>query len=59
MTWDGIGNRELEALSRPQCLALLGSVAVGRLGFTRAALPVIWPVDFLLHGECWWSATPG
>jgi nitroimidazol reductase NimA-like FMN-containing flavoprotein (pyridoxamine 5'-phosphate oxidase superfamily) len=51
MTWDDIGSSELEVLSRPQCLALLGSVAVGRLGFTHGALPVIWPVDFVLSGE--------
>ncbi|MEV0353497.1 pyridoxamine 5'-phosphate oxidase family protein [Nonomuraea sp. NPDC050680] len=49
--WDDVGSGELEVLSPPQCLELLGSVTVGRLGFTQGALPVIWPTDFLLHGE--------
>ena len=42
---DDYGLLELE---RHECLALLGSVAVGRLVHTAHALPAIWPVNFLL-----------
>ena len=38
-------------LSRPECLALLASVPVGRVGFTQQALPVIRPVNHLVDGD--------
>jgi uncharacterized protein len=38
----------LEILDEPACLALLASGAVGRLGLSRAALPVIVPVNFVV-----------
>lgn len=41
----------LEELSRTDCLALLGSVHVGRLGVSVEALPSILPVNFSLVGE--------
>jgi uncharacterized protein len=41
----------LEVLSREECLELLGSVAVGRVGLSVEALPVIVPVNFVLDGE--------
>ncbi|HEY5032515.1 MAG TPA: pyridoxamine 5'-phosphate oxidase family protein [Actinomycetes bacterium] len=37
---------ELRVLSRPECVRLLGSTAVGRIGVSIAALPVILPVNF-------------
>lgn len=41
----------LEVLERHECLALLGSVPVGRIGLSIDALPVIVPVNFVLDGE--------
>lgn len=38
----------LMELERGECLALLGSVKVGRLVHTAHALPAIWPVNFTL-----------
>lgn len=53
-------------LERDECLALLGSVPVGRLVHTARALPAIWPVNFTLlpgaiylrtsHGSGIWRA---
>lgn len=39
----------LEVLDRDQCLRLLGTVPVGRVGITSGALPVVLPVNFVLH----------
>lgn len=36
----------LEILERADCLALLRSQRIGRVGFTSGALPVILPVDY-------------
>ncbi len=36
----------LRALSREECVALLGTVQVGRVGITVGGLPVILPVNF-------------
>lgn len=41
----------LEILSRPECLALLGSQPVGRLAITSSSLPAILPVTFQLIDE--------
>ncbi len=38
----------LEVLSRDECLALMGTVPVGRLGVSIEALPAILPVNFAL-----------
>lgn len=38
----------LRALTRDQCLALLPTVAVGRIGVSIDALPVVLPVNFVL-----------
>lgn len=43
------GRDALEDLSREECLALLATVSVGRLGVSIAALPAILPVNFALH----------
>jgi nitroimidazol reductase NimA-like FMN-containing flavoprotein (pyridoxamine 5'-phosphate oxidase superfamily) len=46
----GTGPR-LEILSEEDCLLLLRSQAVGRVGFASAALPVILPVNFTVDGH--------
>jgi nitroimidazol reductase NimA-like FMN-containing flavoprotein (pyridoxamine 5'-phosphate oxidase superfamily) len=42
---------ELSVLSRDECLRLLGGVAVGRVGLSIDALPVVLPVNFALFEE--------
>lgn len=50
----------LAVLSRMECLALLGTVPVGRLGISIEALPAILPVDFaLLHEQIVIRSVPG
>ena len=44
-------DRQHEVLGPPECLRLLATAAIGRLAFTRAALPAIQPVSFSLRGE--------
>jgi nitroimidazol reductase NimA-like FMN-containing flavoprotein (pyridoxamine 5'-phosphate oxidase superfamily) len=47
-----MGVPELSVLSRDECLRLLDSVPVGRVGLTIRALPVVFPVNFaLMDGE--------
>jgi len=41
----------LQVLTRQDCLALLGTVRVGRLVFTARALPAVRPVGFSLAPE--------
>ena len=41
----------LQVLDRSECLELLRSVPVGRIGVTSGALPTILPVNFLLDGD--------
>jgi uncharacterized protein len=40
----------LEQLSRGECLRLMGSVPVGRIVYTRQALPAVELVNFVLDG---------
>jgi uncharacterized protein len=40
----------LVTLSREECFSLLATVPIGRLVFTRRALPAIHPVNFVLDG---------
>jgi uncharacterized protein len=40
----------LEQLSRDECLLLMASVSVGRIVYTRRALPAVELVNFALHG---------
>jgi nitroimidazol reductase NimA-like FMN-containing flavoprotein (pyridoxamine 5'-phosphate oxidase superfamily) len=47
----GTDRNGLEILRRDECLQLLGSVVLGRVGITVGALPVILPVSFRLIGE--------
>src|SRR4051794_23790590 len=42
---------QMEVLSRAECLELLRTVPVGRLGLTSGALPVIVPVNFKVSDE--------
>ncbi|MFG1928844.1 pyridoxamine 5'-phosphate oxidase family protein [Cryptosporangium sp. NPDC048952] len=44
-------SRRLVALSREECLTLLGSVPVGQVVFTHHALPEVLPVNFRLDGD--------
>jgi len=41
----------LEVLDRDECLRLLASATLGRVGLTSRALPMVLPVDFLLEGQ--------
>ena len=43
--------QQLEVLDRQECLALLGTVRVGRLVFTEGALPAVQPVNFRMHDD--------
>lgn len=42
----------LEVLDDAECRRLLGTVDIGRLGFTAGAMPAIVPVPFALHEGC-------
>ncbi len=49
---EGMSGPELEVLSRGECLGMLASVSVGRVGLSIKALPAVLPVNFaLLDGE--------
>lgn len=41
----------LEVLDRDECLRLLGSATIGRIGITIDALPVVLPINFGLVGD--------
>ncbi|MEU6998161.1 pyridoxamine 5'-phosphate oxidase family protein [Nonomuraea sp. NPDC046570] len=43
--------RQINELSREQALELLGTVSLGRVVFTRNALPAIRPVNHIVDGE--------
>jgi len=45
------GTPHLESLSREECLRLLRTQSVGRIGITVKALPVVLPINFGLLGE--------
>jgi hypothetical protein len=50
----------LEVLSRAECLRLLGSVSLGRIGLTCDALPTVLPVNFrLVDDEIRFRASEG
>jgi nitroimidazol reductase NimA-like FMN-containing flavoprotein (pyridoxamine 5'-phosphate oxidase superfamily) len=46
-----IDDRRDDVLLRAECLRLLATVRIGRLCFTRAAMPAIQPVSFSVRGE--------
>jgi uncharacterized protein len=41
----------LEVLGRDECLALLASSTLGRIGLSAAALPLVLPVNFCMDGD--------
>jgi nitroimidazol reductase NimA-like FMN-containing flavoprotein (pyridoxamine 5'-phosphate oxidase superfamily) len=41
----------LEVLDRDECLELLSSASVGRIGLSAGALPVVLPVNFCVDGD--------
>lgn len=43
--------RRTQELTRRESLALLGSTSLGRIVFTRSALPAIRPVNHIVDGE--------
>jgi nitroimidazol reductase NimA-like FMN-containing flavoprotein (pyridoxamine 5'-phosphate oxidase superfamily) len=45
------GRRAVEVLDTDECMALLGNHAIGRVGLSVNALPVILPVNYLVDGE--------
>jgi len=46
-----IDRNHLEVLDRAECLRLMGTAVIGRLGLSSGALPLVLPVNFLLDGE--------
>ncbi|HEY4947757.1 MAG TPA: pyridoxamine 5'-phosphate oxidase family protein [Acidimicrobiales bacterium] len=46
-----MADRGVEVLTREECLELLGRAAIGRVGVSIDALPVILPVYFALFGD--------
>lgn len=46
-----LDHNNMEVLSRTECLELLRTVPVGRVGLTSGALPVIVPVNFTVSDE--------
>jgi uncharacterized protein len=48
---DAIAGRRLQVLSRQECLALLATTQVRRLGVSIQALPAILPVNFWLFRD--------
>ena len=42
----------LEVIGRDECLDLLRSEEVGRLGFVRHGAPLVLPVNYAMDGEC-------
>jgi hypothetical protein len=50
----------IELLDTDECLRLLGSVSVGRVGCSVDALPTVLPVNFVLHdGAIVFRTVPG
>ncbi|MFE9171334.1 pyridoxamine 5'-phosphate oxidase family protein [Streptomyces kebangsaanensis] len=46
-----VHNDGFRALDRQECLRLLGKVPVGRVVYTRQALPAVLPVNFALDAD--------
>jgi nitroimidazol reductase NimA-like FMN-containing flavoprotein (pyridoxamine 5'-phosphate oxidase superfamily) len=46
-----VTNRHPEELDQAECLALLATVSVGRIGINSRSLPTILPVNFVLNGN--------
>jgi nitroimidazol reductase NimA-like FMN-containing flavoprotein (pyridoxamine 5'-phosphate oxidase superfamily) len=55
-----VDHNGLDVLDRQECLALLGSMSVGRVGISLQALPVVLPVAFrLISEQIVFSTAPG
>lgn len=46
-----IDRNGLEVLDRADCIRLLGTVSLGRIGITVGALPTILPINFRVDGD--------
>jgi nitroimidazol reductase NimA-like FMN-containing flavoprotein (pyridoxamine 5'-phosphate oxidase superfamily) len=46
-----IDRNDLEVLPREECLALLASATIGRIGLSADALPLVLPVNHCLDGD--------
>lgn len=46
-----IDRNGLEVLDRADCIKLLGTVSLGRIGITAGALPTILPINFRVDGD--------
>jgi nitroimidazol reductase NimA-like FMN-containing flavoprotein (pyridoxamine 5'-phosphate oxidase superfamily) len=46
-----IDRNGLEVLDRDECLRLLATATLGRIGLTSQSLPTVLPVNFILEGE--------
>jgi len=51
MTLVHIDRNGLQVLDTDECLRLLGTATLGRVGVTSEALPVVLPVNFRLDGD--------
>jgi uncharacterized protein len=47
----GVDRNGLRVLGREECLELLGTAALGRIGVSAGALPVVLPVNYCLDGD--------
>ena len=55
-----IGQKSEVTLTRAECLECLKGATVGRIGASVKALPVIMPVQFVVHGESvFFTTIPG
>jgi uncharacterized protein len=53
------GDPHVQSMTRSECLAYLAGARMGRVGLTVGALPVIWPVRFVLAaGDVVFRAPP-
>src|SRR5436309_9845183 len=46
-----IDRNGLEVLDREECLRLLGTATLGRIGLQAKALPMVLPVNFAIDGD--------
>lgn len=46
-----IDRNGFEVLDRDQCMALLATATLGRVGLSAGALPTVLPVNFLLQDD--------
>ena len=45
------GHQGIAVIDEAQCLRLVGGESIGRLGFSARAMPVIFPINFVLIGR--------